>query len=209
MNETRKSFPLDWPVGQPRTPKHRIDRAKFGTRSGALTTTAGIKRVLDELRKMRVPDFNTIISSNVPTRLHDGLPRSMRAEPPDTGVAVYFRRGSVLKLERYVLACDKWNRVADNLAAIAAHLGALRGQERWGVGTQDQAFAGYKALAAPDAVKPWWQVLGFAVKPTDAALVKQKYRDLAMQHHPDRGGDPSQMAEIAAAYDESCKEVRP
>jgi hypothetical protein len=33
--------------------------------------------------------------------------------------------------------------VADNIAAIAAHIDAIRRQDRYGVGTLDQAFAGY------------------------------------------------------------------
>jgi len=36
--------------------------------------------------------------------------------------------------------------VSDNIAAIAAHIEALRAQERYGVGTIEQAFAGYSAL---------------------------------------------------------------
>jgi hypothetical protein len=48
-----------------------------------------------------------------------------------------------------VLACDKWDRVADNIAAIAAHIDAIRRQDRYGVGTIDQAFAGYSALPPP------------------------------------------------------------
>lgn len=35
--------------------------------------------------------------------------------------------------------------------------------------------------------------------PVDAAAIKQRYRRLAMQHHPDRGGDSAQLCRINAA----------
>lgn len=34
----------------------------------------------------------------------------------------------------------------------------------------------------------------------DLATVKAAYRKLAMQHHPDRGGDPGKFREVTAAY---------
>jgi hypothetical protein len=93
---------------------------------------------------------DAILSTNVELRL-DGRPRSDRAEPPDAGVAFYFR----LNGKPIVLACDKWDRVADNITAIAKHIEAMRGMDRWGVGNKAQAFAGYEALPAPEQ---WWQV---------------------------------------------------
>jgi len=43
----------------------------------------------------------------------------------------------------------------------------------------------YKVLGVPPVAK--------------AAQIKERYHELAWQHHPDRGGDPSQMAEITEA----------
>jgi DnaJ-domain-containing protein 1 len=42
-------------------------------------------------------------------------------------------------------------------------------------------------------------VLGLPADAT-AAQIKQRYRNLALQHHPDRGGDEARMSEINAAY---------
>jgi hypothetical protein len=36
--------------------------------------------------------------------------------------------------------------------------------------------------------------------------IKRRYRTLAKQHHPDRGGDPRQMQKIIAAYEFLMKE---
>jgi curved DNA-binding protein len=38
-------------------------------------------------------------------------------------------------------------------------------------------------------------------KDADQATIKQAYRKLAMQHHPDRGGDPQQFQKLTDAYE--------
>ena len=95
--------------------------------------------------------------------------------PDDPGVAVYFQ----LHDKERVLACDKWDTVADNIAAIAAHIDGIRRQDRYGVGTIDQAFAGYSALPPPGGTsrptRPWHEVLGvnrFAT-PEEAEIVDE------------------------------------
>jgi hypothetical protein len=110
--------------------------------------------LLGELERLGAAE-GPVISTNLKLRL-DGLPRSDQATPADPGVAVYFE----LDGKTIVLACDKWNRVADNIYAIAKHVDALRGQDRWGVGTVEQAFRGYTALPSGDGTDPWWHVLG-------------------------------------------------
>jgi len=39
--------------------------------------------------------------------------------------------------------------------------------------------------------------------------IKRRYRALAKQHHPDRGGDPRQMQRIIAAYELLMKDQPP
>src|SRR3546814_9453399 len=68
-----------------------------------------------------------ILSSNLERTL-SGAPRSGQADPADPGVAVYF----TLKGKDTVLACDRWYRAADNMVAIAKHIEAIRGMDRWG-----------------------------------------------------------------------------
>lgn len=192
------SSPLSWPIGWPRYGRRR-QRAKFERARGSWTVYAAVEEIKRQLRLMGVKDWNFIVSSNLPLR-RDGLPISAAAEPADPGIAVYFRLGE----EPHCLACDKWNRVADNLRAVALHLGAIRGQDRWGVGNLRQAFAGYglKQLAEVGARKSWWEILGVA-EHASTAEVKERFRELAQMHHPDRGGNGNQMAEISAAYEQA------
>ena len=71
------------------------------------------------------------------------------ARDPDPGAAVYFASRSAGPV---VLACDRWDRTAHNVWALAKHVEAVRGCERWGVGTARQAWAGFTALPpSPDA----------------------------------------------------------
>jgi hypothetical protein len=127
----------------------------------------------------------------------DGLPRSGQAEPRDPGAAVYF----TLKRAERCLACDRWDRVSDNIAAIAQHIDALRRIDRYGVGTLDQAFAGYAQLPER-AGRDWWTVLG--VEPdAPLAVIEEAFRDRARVLHPDTGGNHDAMASLTAARTEA------
>lgn len=152
-----------------------------------------------ELKLIGVGDYNVVVSTNTELK-NDGTPYSNRKAPADPGAAVFFK----LKGKPCVLACDKWNRVEDNLSAIARHIEALRGQERWGVGSVEQAFAGYTALP-PVGSSPgtsWWNALGCAHDaPFD--VVKDAFRDKARAAHPDNGGSHDAMVAINAAWDQA------
>lgn len=101
------SFPLSWPLSWKRTTFRTHSR--FGRRNPP-TVAQGRDGVIDELRKMKVWDWEVVISTNIPLR-RDGLPYSNQKEPSDPGVAVYFK----VNKKPTVLACDKWNTVGDNL----------------------------------------------------------------------------------------------
>lgn len=203
MTDAAQRYPLSWPPGWKRTGSAYRRRAGFGTvarqyREGVahyagkrqLSVVDALTRVEGELERLGAA--NGLVSSNLELRL-DGRPRADRGEPSDPGVAVYFQ----LEGKPRCFACDRWDRVADNLGAIAAHIEALRSIDRYGVGTRDQAFAGYLQLEAP-AVE-WWTVLG--VKP-NATLddVEEAFRRLAKELHPDVvGGDHDRMARLTEA----------
>lgn len=198
--------PLSWPTGWKRVPASARTRARFhGTKrvsydSGGgynqkqeLTVSAALGRLSGELRRMGVLDGDWLVSSNMRVRL-DGLPYSDQRRPDDPGVAVYFK----LARKDRVLACDTWDRVADNIAAVAAHIEALRAIERYGVGSIDQAFAGYAALPAKGDT--WRSALGFG--PDDnvnAAAIDTAFKAKARTAHPDVGGSHEAMAALTTA----------
>lgn len=208
MSETVPAYPLQWPVGWKR---ERVrTHARFGksTTSASgwkqkrdLTITDGTSRVRAELGRMGMRDYDVVISTNLPLRL-DGLPRGDASNPADPGVAVYWRKGKATRC----MAIDAYFRVADNLAAIAATLEAMRAIERHGgAAILDRAFTGFTALAAPEQ---WFQVLDLPACASRDQIV-EAHRRLAMQHHPDRGGSTEQMARINQARDDGLEQVRP
>ncbi len=143
-----------------------------------------------------------MLSSNVELRL-DGQVRSSRSDPSDPGVAVYFR----LRDRSTVMPCDAYTTVADNIAAIAAVIEALRAQERHRVGTLEQMFTGFQAIRGP-GLKPWREVLGYrADQAVTRGMVEAKRRELAKRHHPDAGGSDAAMAEINAAAEAALEEM--
>lgn len=162
-----------------------------------LTVADGLEQLGAELKRLGAEEV--IVSTNIELTL-SGLPRSGKAEPSDRGVAVYFR----LKKQDCVLACDRWSRVADNLTAIAKHIEALRGQERWGVGTLEQSFKGYAALPAPET--KWWEVLQCQPN-ADYPIISAQYTKLARNCHPDRGGSVDKMADLNVAMEAARKAV--
>ena len=198
MSEPIQAFPLQWPPGWRRTESYRRKHAQFHKNNRVLSVMDGIERVLEELRRLGIKRDDLVISTNVPTRL-DGLPRS-DTSPQDPGVAVYWRKGK----DTQCMAVDRYNKVGDNLAAIAATLEAMRAIERHG-GAEilDRAFTGFVALPAPEQ---WFTVLGVSAHATRLEI-ENAYRGLAMKHHPDRpGGNADEMARINTARDEGLSQ---
>ena len=198
------NYPLSWPAGWARAKSRQ--HAKFGRRFDGrfreLSVWEAVTRLQGEID--RLGGRNVILSTNIETRM-DGLPRSDRPEPRDPGVAVYFD----FRKQKTVLASDKWDRVADNIAALAGHIEALRAIERYGVGTLEQAFRGYRQLEDFTEGVPWRRVLGFKDEvPVTLDLAISKYRELAKQYHPDvAGGDDAQMSQLTAAIAAARKEL--
>jgi hypothetical protein len=201
---TIEAYPLTWPQGWKRETNRGRARFSKGVRQYSsdghsswnrkteLSIADGTQRVLKVLEQM---GYNTsvVISSNLELR-NDGLPRSNQRAPSDPGVAVYWGRGNKARC----IAVDQYDRVADNLAAIAATLEAMRAIERHGgAAILDRAFTGFTALPAPE--QPF-QVLGVGANASKEEI-ETAYRRLASEHHPDRGGDADQMARINGARD--------
>ena len=204
-----ESFPLVWPPGRPRSRFH--ERALIG-RDMSIGDALGAVR--DELRRMKVGA--SVISSNLPTGM-DGQPRADSApRGDDHGVAVYWTTTAVRAGERvtvpHVMTCDRWQHVRNNLRAIALTLAALRGVDRWGAATLEQAFTGFAALPAGDGVdappaRTWREVLEVPAtgwtETAPASVVLRYARDQARAMlklaHPDAGGSDAAAAEINVA----------
>lgn len=203
---TIPAYPLSWPEGWKRTPAGARDRAKFGKASRAragggwdmgrpLTIAEGTERVRRQLQMMGIDDDDLVISTNLTLRL-DGLPRSNQSEPADPGVAVYWTDHYSSGDAPRCMAIDRYDRVADNLAAVAATLEAMRAIERHGGATiLERAFSGFTALPAPDPSTDWRRVLG-------EQDPEGTYRRLRSRHHPDHGGDPAAFQEVQRAYEQ-------
>jgi hypothetical protein len=191
----QEAYPLFWPASVPRTPSSKRQRARFSKASlGAnrtytsrreITISEAVRRLMDAIRlytrpghSWRIDPNRVIISTNLQVRL-DGLPRSGQREPDGPGAAVYF----YLDGNPRCIPCDRWDRVADNVAAIAGALGAMRDTARWvNEGLLTAVFTGFLALPAPKMVNVaepnWREVLRV---PQNATLeqAESSYRQLA------------------------------
>jgi hypothetical protein len=197
--------PLEWPIGWSRARSHSHSQFGSGGRGAAL----GDARDFLEAEIARFKATNFVISTNIRT-IESGQRWNPKApEPGDHGAAVYF----AIAGGQRALACDKWTRVADNLYALGLHIEAIRGQVRWGVGSIDQAFGGYKALPAMGTRKLWYEVLAVPHTATKDQI-ERKRLELLGKLHPDRpGGDAELAADVNAAYREALEvlaaEARP
>jgi hypothetical protein len=186
------AFPLAWPEGEPRTPPHKRQRARFELRFAAARDD-----LLEELRRLKAR--YPVLSTNVSLR-RDGLPYASAPPPADPGVAVYF----LLDDDQMVFACDKWDKVEDNVRAIGKTIEALRGISRWGArNMMKRAFSAFKALPAAD----WRSVMGILDAGVTLEQVKARYRELAAKLHPDTGGSHHAMQRLNAAWEQAQKEL--
>jgi hypothetical protein len=190
--------PLAWPLGWPRAPERKPSR--FTSHGRDITISAALSRL--ELELDRLGATEPLLSTNLKLSL-SGVPYSGQAEPTDCGVAIYFK----LKGHDRVLACDRYTSASGNIAAIASHIDALRRIERYGVGSIEQAFAGYAALPPPgeDNRPAWRSVLRF--EPNDQItvdIVQARYRALAKARSNENRG----LLDLNLARDAAVMELR-
>ncbi|KAB2689706.1 J domain-containing protein [Brucella tritici] len=204
------AFPLHWPQHRPRTAspvratfnKKVVRPGKSYAETQSLSIADALGRLQREVDLLGAKQY--VLSSNVELRL-DGLPRSGQAEPKDRGVALYFH----LVDKPHCLPCDRYDRVADNIAAIAKHIEATRAIERYGVADMAEMFAGFTALPPHFNKRNWRAVLGFAAfDHVTKETVEARFKKLAKERHPDvDGGSHQAMAELNQAREEALREV--
>lgn len=206
------AYPLQWPEGWRRTPSYERKRGAFGRQETVrgqhsswqtkkdISIAEAVKRVRLELDKLGVEAVNdAVVSTNLKLNM-SGIPRGDQGEPGNPGAAVYWKKaGQPMR----VMAIDAYSRVAQNIAAIAATLEAMRAIDRHG-GAQilDRAFAGFDALPPP---RSCWDVLGVYAG-ASVEEINQSYRAKARAAHPDAGGSAALMAELNQARDEALKQ---
>lgn len=196
-----EAYPLQWPSGRSRTSQWSREQGKFD-----VSFARARDNIINEVKLLAGgrwgPDPLTVISTNIPLR-RDGLPLAGQRTPEDTGVAVYF----LYKKRQMSFACDRWQKIEHNMQAIAKTIEALRGIARWGTGDMlEAAFTGFMALAAPGAARPWWEVLGVSQRASNDEL-REAYRRLRSEHHPDKGGSATRFDEVEQAYRKATEPV--
>jgi len=160
-----------------------------------VTVSEAVIRVLEELQRMGISQEMVLISTNLRTRL-DGLPLSNQAAPVDPGVAVYWQ----LPGERKCIAIDLYDQVAQNLAAVAASLEAIRAIERHGgAEIMDRAFSGFTALPEKSSLMTWMVVMDL---PAEAPMerIHARYLEMAKTRHPNAGGSREGWDQLQEAY---------
>lgn len=189
-----EAYPLQWPIGKSRGGIPTSSR--FGTRSLDTVT----KMLLKEVRLLK--GENVTISTNLRLR-RDGLPYSEQRQPVDVGAAVYFS----YKKNQMCFACDRWDKIQDNIYAIAMTIEALRGIERWGSGDMvQQAFTGFVALPAPPK-EDCYDILRVHSWATEQTIIDQ-YKKLAKFFHPDcAAGSVEKFQKLTAARDEALRRL--
>ncbi|WP_135210393.1 J domain-containing protein [Vitreimonas flagellata] len=194
-----QAYPLAWPDGWPRTPKHRQTSSRF-----KVTQDRARRNLLDQLRMLGATQGRTVISSDVAVR-QDGQPYADQARRliHDPGVAVYFE----LDGKAMVMACDLYTQPFENMHALGHAIEHLRGLDRHGGGHMiERAFTGFQALPPPStSERTWWDVLE-CTRDASIDVIRAQHRRLLMDHHPDRGGSDARMAEINRARDKAMAE---
>lgn len=174
----RQAYPLCWP---PAWPKMAVkEKSAFKT-----TLSAALHNL--KLEVERLGGKNLILSSNV----------TLGSEyPKEPGVCAYFD----LREQHIAIPCDRWNKVQDNVRAIALTIEAMRGMERWGAKHMITAlFTGFNALPEKTG-ESCWEILGVPAGATEKAI-KDAYRARAMETHPDKpGGSAEAFGRVQAAY---------
>lgn len=185
---TVEAYPLSWPDGLPRTERKATSQFKTGL-SAALKNVRGALEAFGRDSSKSVSDI--IISSNVTLG---------QERPTDTGVAVWFTWDGAQRC----IAVDRYPKVEDNLQAIYHVLEARRTEMRHGgLHIVRQTFKGFTALPAPPGQRPWREVLGLDGQQVAIRDVDARYRQLAADAHPDKGGSTERMAELNRARTEA------
>lgn len=239
----KSAFPLAWPAGVARTkfpesaPFHSIKTTTRQWSDGhvskdqkriPLENSAAYKDLVNQLNRIR--GVRTVmVSSNLDINEKTGICYFDGPTKPngDAGVAAYWtvsvHRAGQSTLVPYCMPCDKWQRVADNLSAVARSVEALRGMDRWGCVSVEQAFSGFAALppgsgesvGEASVAIDWREALSMGrtwpegMELAELLLIaRTRYRQLMIDAHPDKpGGSTERAAMLNRALELAEKEL--
>lgn len=146
----------------------------------------------------------------------DGRVRA-NAKPSHPGVILSFTSA---KLGKIRFACDRFWDWQDNVRAIALGMEALRKVDRYGITSDGEQYAGFRAIEAAEAARPFETVeqaayfIASHVAPDageiriaaiaefvveDEEWLDTYFKRAAKNLHPDTGGSDAQMARLNAA----------
>jgi len=191
-----EAFPLDWPVGYQRTAPVKRVGSQF-----KCTIATAIQFLEAEIQ--RLGGIKLIISSNVPVNKNGDIRSDWtRYKIDDPGVAIYFNYEGI----QVAMCCDQYNRVHENLQALAKSIEAIRGLKRWGVSDFiKRTFSGFAALPeSTSAENDIWSILGIYSKPAAVDIVHSAYKNKAKDVHPDKpDGDTASFLKLQDAYNKA------
>lgn len=183
MNALPPSYPLAWPSQFPRGARRITGQFKTSL-AGALKNVEHSLRLFAGDSGKKVEAF--VITSNVSLG---------EQKPSDPGVAVWFVWDGL----QLCIPVDIYQKPEANLQAIHHVLEARRTELRHGgINLVRATFTGFLSLPAPQT-KPPLEILGLPQSAT-AQQIKDRYRELSKEHHPDAGGSADVFAEISGAF---------
>lgn len=201
------TYPLDWPEQWPRSTTTRV---------------SSFKTSLAKARDGLIRELHLLGARDVRVTTNMALNRDGTFASHQPGIAGIDQAAAVwftLRGEDRVLSCDTYRHLEDNLHALELTVGGIRGMQRWGIrDVVDRAMAGFSALPAGDTSAivgappvghddpPWHETLHLAPS-AGPDLIRAAFRQLAREHHPDRGGDPETFARINRAHERGIAAV--
>lgn len=193
--KTTLKYPLDWPFGYSRTTKADITWSRFDQ-----TMDKEQQALKIEINRLKADDL--IISTNIRVykNSENFYAQDLNKSLEDNGVAIYFK----YKGKDIAMCCDKYNKIWENMYALAKGIEALRGMERWGVSDFiEKAFTGFQAIAEKSEMfsRSIWEILGLNEKPESTVIIHQCYKKMTKECHPDMpNGSSEKWHELQNAY---------
>jgi len=166
-------YPLHWPAGRARTPAHKRERARYEVRtvSGAI---GGIETEAARWRRSNRRITNWELTTNISGRMQT---------PQDPGAAFWFTLATgdaTVGQDLMVLACDRFERVEQNIRAISLTMERLRLVDEIGAYSLAAAVEGAKALPPPVVERPWHEVLHVSLT-APLYIAEAAYRGAALK----------------------------